>query len=130
MQENLEANEDEEDLTILRRPQSHIEQEAYPSAEDIDESTFRDLERFTNVDMDGILALSIASRGEWKPEGERDSLERWINKEKKKCISSMKIEIYFAHPITNLCRQAGVVMGTTEQSHCLTMSIIGDTPLQ
>ncbi|PPR87896.1 hypothetical protein GOBAR_AA32796 [Gossypium barbadense] len=37
-----------------------------------DEFSSLDLERFTNVDMDGILALSIASRGEWKPEGERE----------------------------------------------------------
>ncbi|KAK5835648.1 hypothetical protein PVK06_011342 [Gossypium arboreum] len=40
MQENPEANEDEEDITILRMPQSYIEQEAYPSVEDTDETSF------------------------------------------------------------------------------------------
>ncbi|KAH1046317.1 hypothetical protein J1N35_037101 [Gossypium stocksii] len=57
-------------------------------------------------------------------------LKKWVNKEIRKCISNIKVGIYFPHLITDLCHRVGMVMGPIEQFHNPTTSIIGDNPMQ
>ncbi|MBA0844914.1 hypothetical protein Goarm_022992 [Gossypium armourianum] len=54
-------------------------------------------------------------------------LGRWIHQNMKRCISGQKVEVFFPHLVTTLCKKARVPMEDNEKFMKPTKSLIRDS---